>query len=107
MKLSEEMIDAVVADDVGAVTRLLDSGQDVGARNEHGETAFSFACASNAFAVARLLHSLGADVNTIDNGGGSPLDWAVCWASPEFRDWLKSVGGVRHDDSYPEHPWPR
>ena len=38
--------------------------------------------------------------------GGSPLDWAVCHSSPELRDWLVSIGGRRHDDSYAPGPWP-
>ena len=107
MALSEEMIEAVVANDVSAVERLLDAGQDINACNEQAETAFSFACANDSFAVAKALHARGAEINNVDAGGGSPLDWAVYWASPEFRAWLKSVGAVRNDESYPEHPWPR
>ena len=91
------MVDAVVANDAAAVAKLLDAGQDVNARNEDGETAFSYACANNALEVAKLLHARGADVNTIDKGNGSPLDWAACHASPEFCAWLESVGGRRHD----------
>jgi ankyrin repeat protein len=91
------MIDAVIADDASAVARLLDAGHDVNARNANGESAFSYACANNSLAVAMLLHARGADVNTIDHGNGSPLDWAVCWSSPEFCAWLESFGGRRHD----------
>ena len=91
------MIDAVTANDVAAVARLLDAGQDVNARNERGETAFSYACANNALDVAKYLHSRGADINTIDMGNGSPLDWAVCWSSPQFCQWLEGAGGRRHD----------
>jgi ankyrin repeat protein len=69
--------------------------------------AFSYACANNALAAARLLYAAGADINTTDTGGGSPLDWALCWASPRFRKWLIGIGGKRHDNSYPEQPWPR
>ena len=96
-KLSWEMVDAVADNDVAAVARLLDAGQDVNARNEAGETAFSYACTNNAFEVAKLLHARGADVNTVDAGNGSPLDWAVCWASAEFCAWLEGVVGRRHD----------
>ena len=91
------MVDAVIANDVAAVAKLLDAGKDVNARNESGETAFSYACANNAFDVAKLLHSRGADINTVDKGNGSPLDWASCHSSPEFCAWLESVGGKRHD----------
>ncbi len=104
--LSTDMLEAVVRDDVERVRVLLDGGVDVNARNGLGETAFSFACAYNALAVAKLLHSRGAEINSIDRGGGSPLDWAVCQSSPEFRAWLVSVGGKRHDDSHAPWPWP-
>ena len=36
-------------------------------------------------------------INTIDKGNGSPLDWAVCWSSRKFCKWLESVGGKRYD----------
>ena len=103
--LSDEMLDAVTRDDVQAIAALLEGGAEVNARNERGETAFSYACANNSLAAAKLLFSRGADINTVDGGGGSPLDWAVCWSSPEFLEWLAGVGGKRHDDSYP--PWDR
>jgi hypothetical protein len=96
-KLSWKMVDAVIANDVAGVAKLLGAGHNVNARNENGETAFSYACANNAFEVAMLLHSRGADINTIDRGNGSPLDWAAYYSSPEFCTWLESVGGKRHD----------
>jgi hypothetical protein len=105
--LSDDMASAASDDDVDRVRHLLDAGEDVDAANESGETAFSYACANNALRVARLLYEGGANIHTVDVGGGSPLDWAVCWSSPEFRAWLKSVGGSRHDSGYPEWPWPR
>jgi hypothetical protein len=106
-QLSDDMVDAVARDDAAAVAALLDGGLSVDARNERGETAFSYACANNALACAKLLFARGADINTKDAGGGSPLDWAVCWSSYEFREWLASVGGRRHDDSYEPWAWPR
>ena len=42
----------------------------------------------------------------MDKGGGSPLDGAVCWSSPDFRQWLIEIGGKRHDDSYEPGSWP-
>jgi hypothetical protein len=105
--LSDEMVKAVVFDEVARIIALLDDGVDINARSERGETAFSFACANNSLSAAKILHSRGADINTVDLGGGSPLDWAVCWSSPEFRAWLVSVGGKRHDGSYDQWQWPR
>jgi ankyrin repeat protein len=92
--------------DMELVQLLQRHGADINLRNHRGETAFSYACANDSLAVAKLLFLSGADINTIDVGGGSPLDWAVCWSSPEFRDWLTSVGGKRHDDRYAPWRWP-
>jgi len=67
-------------------------------KNHDDETAFSFACACDQFDAARLLHKHGADINSVDSSGGTPLDWAVCHARPAFREWLKQVGGTRNSD---------
>ncbi len=99
----DQLIRAVVADDVERLIALLDAGADVNARNEASETAFSYACAYNALAAAQVLFARGADINTVDAGGGTPLDWAVCQSSPEFREWLIGVGAKRRDESY--EPW--
>jgi hypothetical protein len=58
------MVAAVCADDVRRIAALLNAGAAVNARNERGETAFSFACANNSLAAAKLLFARGADVNT-------------------------------------------
>ena len=86
-----------------SVKLLVELGADVNYRNEHGETPFSFTCAWNRFDCAKYLYEQGVEINTVDERGGSPLDWAVCHASQEFRDWLLSIGARRHDDSY--EPW--
>ncbi|WP_442511691.1 ankyrin repeat domain-containing protein [Novipirellula sp. SH528] len=88
-----------------AMKALLEYDADVHWKNDDGETAFSFACAYDQFDAARLLHQRGADINSVDSSGGTPLDWAVCHARPEFRAWLKDIGGTRNSD-HEEWPWP-
>ncbi len=100
------LVDAALDEDLNKLAKLLDSGVDINLQNEQGETAFSYCCANNKLLAAKFLQSRGARINTIDKAGGSPLDWAVCWSSPEFREWLVSVGGVRNDDTYEPWPWP-
>lgn len=90
---------------LNAMNALLKFNADVLWQNENGETAFSFACAYDQLEAARLLHRHGAYINSVDASGGTPLDWAVCHARPEFREWLKSIGGTRNTD-HEEWPWP-
>jgi ankyrin repeat protein len=84
---------------------LLDLATDINWANDDGETAFSYACAYNQCEAAKLLYTRGANINTVDSSGGKPLDWAVCHCHPEFRQWLRSVGGER-SLSHDEWPYP-
>ena len=84
---------------------LVESGAAINWANDDGETAFSYACSRNQFDAAKLLFQHGADINSVDSSGGTPLDWAVCHAAPDFRAWLRSIGGRRNLD-YSEWPWP-
>ena len=96
---------AGAANDVEFARLLVSHGADVNLCNESGETAFSYCCANNGLGCARYLVSCGADINTVDEGGGTPLDWAVCWSSPEFQEWLATMGGRRKSTHAP-WPWP-
>lgn len=103
-EIGEWLILAASEGKIHSLCILLELGASVDIANEDGETAFSFACCNNELKIAKTLHSYGANINTTDRGGGTPLDWAVCHASPTFRTWLRSVGGVRNSRS-PEWPW--
>jgi ankyrin repeat protein len=99
-------VQAALSGDIDRLKRMLDDGFDVNQSNAEGETAFSWCCTQNVLVSARFLHTNGADVNAPLAGVSSPLDIAVCQASPEFRDWLRSVGGKRLKD-FEEWAWPR
>lgn len=102
--LAPWFIVAVLARNLEAISVLYRYFPDVNFQNYDGETAFSYACAEDQFEIAKLLHSLGANINLADRQGATPLDWAVCHASPEFRSWLKRIGCKRNFD-YPEWPY--
>jgi hypothetical protein len=68
------------------------AGIDVNACDEHGQTAFSYACAYNSCAAAKLLWEHGADINARHNGKWTPLDSAQTLGSAQFRAWLLSIG---------------
>jgi len=101
----DKFVEVALNEDIEGMSMMLDAGFDVNAANERGETAFSFCCANNKIASAKFLFGRGANVNTVDAGGGTPLDWAVCWSSPQFRDWLAGIGGIRKASHEP-WPWP-
>jgi hypothetical protein len=62
-KLSWNMVDAVIANDVALIAQLLDAGHDVNSRNENGETAFSYACAYDALTL-RSCFTLAEQIST-------------------------------------------
>ncbi len=101
----EQFVELALNEDIEGMSAMLDTGFDVNGANERGETAFSYCCANNKIASTKFLVARGADVNTVDAGGGTPLDWAVCWSSPKFREWLAGIGGVRNASHEP-WPWP-
>ena len=98
-------VQAALSGDTQLLQQMLDGGFDINQSNDEGETAFSWCCAENVLASAKFLHANGADVNAPLAGVSTPLDIAVCWASHEFRNWLRSVGGTRLKD-FEEWPWP-
>jgi hypothetical protein len=105
-ELGPWLILAVSEGRLKSTVALLQLGANVNFKNEDDETPLSFACANNELEIAKLLYESGANVNAVDAGGATPLDWAVSWSAPEFREWLRSVGGVRNTTSA-ERPWPR
>ena len=98
-------IQAALLTDLDTMEKMLSAGFDINSHSETGETAFSWCCAENKLESAKFLKANGADVNAKIADNCTPLDVAVCWASPEFREWLRSVGGCRMHD-WNEWPWP-
>jgi ankyrin repeat protein len=91
-------VQAALSGDIKRLRQILAEGFEVNQTDDEGESAFSWCCQKNVLASAKFLHAHGADVNAPLGGVSTPLDVAVCWASPEFRDWLRSVGGKRLKD---------
>jgi ankyrin repeat protein len=80
-------------EDIRGMGLMLDAGFDVNASNHAHETVLIHCCANNRLRAARFLAAHGANVNIADAGGGTPLDYAVRYASRDFQDWLSRVGG--------------
>lgn len=103
-ELASWFIVAVLAHNFEAISILYRFYPDVNFQNADGESAFSYACVEDQFEIAKLLHRLGANINAPDLQVATPLDWAVCHARPEFRTWLKTIGGKRN---FSDPEWPQ
>ena len=88
-------VSAAIEGNQRRMQKMLCKGFDINSSNEAGETAFSWCCQYNKLRSAQFLYKHGANVNVELLGVSTPLDIAVCWASPHFRSWLILVGGVR------------
>jgi len=105
IELGPYLIFAACEGKVHCLSMMIELGAEVNYQNESNETPFSFACADNQLESAKILYKYGANINTVLPGNATPLDVAVCWTPPEFRNWLRSVGGIRGKD-FAEWPWP-
>jgi hypothetical protein len=83
-------------ENVEGMRAMLDAGFRVDTPNESHQTVFMHCCANNRLRAARYLVARGADVNVADQGGSTPMDYAVGYASRDFTDWLARIGGRRH-----------
>jgi ankyrin repeat protein len=98
------LIRAAKQGDEKELTRLIDQGADVNARDAEGSTALMWACASsNCLRVAKLLVARGADVNAKDGSGKTALtradDRGAFTAEDqlvlqEFKEFLLKHGAV-------------
>ncbi len=68
---NQQLIEAAANDDVEEVTRLLQEGPDINAKDEFGWTALMRGVESGGLGVVKLLLEKGADVNA-RTGGGEP-----------------------------------
>jgi ankyrin repeat protein len=105
LDLGEWLVYAAREGKVNCTSALISLGANVNYHLESGESAFSFACARNQLQIAQILFANGAMINEVSPGNVTPLDIACCWASPDFRAWLKGIGGVRIQ-AFKEWGWP-
>ncbi len=73
--LTEELLRASRNGWLGDVSKLLEQGADIEARNGYDRTALMWACERDHTDVARLLLEKGADVNAKDEDGNTAFDY--------------------------------
>ena len=88
----QRLVDAVAAQDAGAVEALLAGGADVNARRPDGATALVWAAHWDDPALAARLLEAGADPNAADDHGVTPLERAAENASPAMVELLLDGG---------------
>jgi len=69
----QDLIDSVKNNDMTAVLKLLESGENVNGANEQGNTALHYAIATDNAELSQLLLAYGADFNAANGKGWSPL----------------------------------
>ncbi len=69
----QDLIESIKDKDLAKTEILLQSGEDVNAANEQGNTPLHYAVATNNADMARLLLQYGADMNAENMKGWSPL----------------------------------
>ena len=70
----------------------MDSGADVNARDEAGDTPLHYAAYFGELAVIRLLVERGADVSALNSYGRTPRSWGR-FKTRAVEEYLLSVGG--------------
>ena len=86
------LVDAVAAQDAGAVEALLAEGADVNARRSDGATALMWAAHWDDVALAARLLEAGAEPNAADDHGVTPLERAAENASLAMVELLLDGG---------------
>lgn len=71
------LADAILAEDIGSVRKILRYGEDVNQLDEYGFTPLIEAAIMDNLEVSRLLLQQGANANQQDVAGGTALQWAV------------------------------
>ncbi len=82
---------AVVDSDLAEVTRLIDLGADVNAREDGGRSPLHFAAGNGFVAIVGLLLVAGAEVNAISEGY-TPLDAALVGGHENVAHLLRLSG---------------
>jgi ankyrin repeat protein len=96
------LMQAAADGDVELMHTLLDYGADPNSMNEDRERPLGFACAWIQWPAAELLLNVGADVNAVEDGHSTYLDWAIVGGHSAGIELLRSRGGLRFDELHCE-----
>ncbi len=105
-----DMIGAIIRNDITGVKQLIDSGTDINKQDGAGFTALHFACQENNIELVELLIERGAELEIRDVYGNTPLIRAVSSfrGNGEVIDYLLSKGAdmnVKNDYGHSAIEW--
>lgn len=76
-----------------AMEMLIHYGADVNFKNESGKTALMMVCAAGKLETVKVLRKHKARYDMFDNGGCSPIHWAVDSNNYKLIEWIGEDGG--------------
>ncbi|KAJ8901618.1 hypothetical protein NDN08_003826 [Rhodosorus marinus] len=104
MAFVTEMCQRAAKGDANGVAQILSAGLDPNIPDAASNTGLHWACAYGMFTSADCLIKFGADVNSINSRGDSPLNEAEARNAPEVVRLLISVGALRGADVQRNNP---
>uniref|UniRef100_A0A7S0G5N9 Beta-hexosaminidase bacterial type N-terminal domain-containing protein n=1 Tax=Rhodosorus marinus TaxID=101924 RepID=A0A7S0G5N9_9RHOD len=104
MAFVTEMCQRAAKGDANGVAQILNAGLDPNIPDAASNTGLHWACAYGMFTSADCLIKFGADVNSINSRGDSPLNEAEARNAPEIVRLLISVGALRGADIHRNIP---
>lgn len=99
---NERLFDCIADKDLEGVRTALRDGADANARRENGEPALHYATISSSEPIIILLLESGADINSIDKFGYTPLGIAITCKSWYSNNLVKVFIEKGADVSSPE-----
>jgi ankyrin repeat protein len=96
--LNTELLEACELGDTDTVTRILDLGLDVDARDTRGNTALMVACRNCQIDVVKILLERGANIHAKNSYSREAMDVASDWGYPSIIALLRACGS---EDSPP------
>lgn len=94
-KINPSLVRAALMNDTRILNFLLDAGEDINEKNEHGETILMLAVDKGHLNMIQILIAKGADVNAKDKEGKSVLMRAQQKGNKQIIQMLKDAGAKR------------
>jgi len=90
--MSDELINAVYANNINKIRELVAAGADINKENKYGKTPLEIAVSSGNLDMVRLLVELGADINKENKYNRTPLEIAISSGKIDMLRLLVELG---------------